>query len=56
MNLSSQKLNTLQAYNLALFRGALHPEFFDIEGRRRITHGEDDFEEGRLRGGLMLRC
>ena len=55
MNVSSQKLNTLQAYNLALFRGALHPEFFDIESRRRITHGEYDFEAWIFRGGHVLR-
>lgn len=55
MNISSQKINTLQSYNLALFRGALHPEFFDIEGRRRITHGEYDFEAWLHRGGHVLR-
>ena len=55
MNISSHKINTLQSYNLALFRGALHPEFFEIEGRRRITHGQYDFEAWLHRGGHVLR-
>lgn len=55
MNVSSQKINTLQSYHLAIFRGALHPEFFDIEARRRVTHGEYDFEAWLYRGGHVLR-
>ena len=38
------KTTSLQAYNLLLFRNALHPEFFGIEGRQRIEHGEYEFE------------
>jgi len=54
MSLSS-KTTSLQAYNLALYRGALHPEFFQIEGRSRIAHGEYEFEAWIFRGGHALR-
>jgi hypothetical protein len=54
MSLSS-KTTSLQAYNLALYRGALHPEFFQIEGRTRIAHGEYEFEAWIFRGGHALR-
>jgi len=54
MSLSS-KTSTLQAYSLALYRGALHPEFFQIEGRSRIAHGEYEFEAWISRGGHALR-
>lgn len=55
MNLTTNKATTLQAYNLALFRGALHPEFFDIEGRRTIKHGDYDLEAWVFRGGHVVR-
>jgi len=54
MSLSS-KTSTLQAYSLGLFRSAIHPEFFQIEGRTRITHGEYEFEAWIFRGGHALR-
>ena len=38
------KTSSLQTYHLALFRAAIHPEFFQIEGRSRIKHGEYEFE------------
>lgn len=49
------KLTSLQAYNMLLYRNALHPEFFGIEGRRRIEHGEYEFEAWIFRGGHALR-
>ena len=49
------KVSSLQAYNMVLYRNALHPEFFGIEGRRRIEHGEYDFEAWIFRGGHALR-
>jgi hypothetical protein len=54
MSLSS-KTTSLQAYNLALFRTALHPEFFQIDGRSRITHGDYEFEAWISRGGHAIR-
>jgi hypothetical protein len=49
------KTSSLQAYNLALYRGALHPEFFQIEGRCRIAHGGYEFEAWISRGGHAIR-
>ncbi len=49
------KATTLQAYSMFLYRNALHPEFFGIDGRRRIEHGEYDFEAWIFRGGHALR-
>jgi hypothetical protein len=54
MTLSS-KTSRLQAYNLALYRSALHPEFFQIDGRARIMHGEYEFEAWISRGGHAVR-
>ncbi len=49
------KETSLQAYCMLLYRNALHPEFFGIEGRRRIEHGEYEFEGWIFRGGHALR-
>jgi len=49
------KVTSLQSYNMLLYRGALHPEFFGIEGRQRIEHGEYEFEAWIFRGGHALR-
>ncbi len=49
------KVTSLQAYGMLLYRNALHPEFFGIEGRRRIEHGEYEFEAWIFRGGHALR-
>ena len=54
MSLAS-KTTTLAAYNMLIYRSALHPEFFRIEGRRRIEHGEYEFEIWVFRGGHALR-
>mgnify|MGYP001043520756 CR=1 FL=1 len=55
MSLSSSRTTSLQAYSLALYRGALHPEFFQIDGRFRIAHGDYEFEAWVFRGGHALR-
>src|SRR5687767_14580563 len=49
------KISSLQAYNMLLYKNAVHPEFFPISGRRRIEHGEYDFESWIFRGGHVLR-
>ena len=54
MSLGS-KLTSLQTYNMLLYRRALHPEFFAIEGRRRLTLGDCEFEAWIFRGGHSLR-
>jgi hypothetical protein len=51
----SPKTTSLQAYNLLLYRNALHPEFFGIEGRSRIQHGLYEFEAWVYQGGHALR-
>lgn len=51
----SPKTTSLQAYHLLLYRNALHPEFFGIEGRTRIRHGEYEFEAWIFRGGHAVR-
>ena len=43
------KTSSLQTYHLALFRAAIHPEFFQIEGRSCIKHGAYEFEAWILR-------
>ena len=52
---TSSKITSLQAYNLLLYRTALHPEFFTIQGRDRFTHGEYEFESWIFRGGHTCR-
>jgi hypothetical protein len=54
MSLGS-KMTSLQAYNMLIYRRALHPEFFGIEGRRRLVHGDFEFEAWIFRGGHALR-
>lgn len=49
------RTSSLQAYNMLLFRNAIHPEFFQIGGRRRIRHGEYEFESWIFQGGHVLR-
>ncbi|MCZ6835304.1 MAG: hypothetical protein O7G85_05965 [Planctomycetota bacterium] len=51
----SSKVSSLQAYNILLFRSVLHPEFFEIEGRRCIQHGEYEFESWIYKGGHVAR-
>src|SRR5687768_2780899 len=51
----ASKTTSLQAYNMLLYRGAIHPEFFPIVGRRRIEHGEYEFESWLFQGGHVLR-
>lgn len=54
MNTSS-KTSSLQSYHMLLYRQALHPEFFGIEGRHRIAHGDYEFEAWIFRGGHAVR-
>ncbi|MFO0875469.1 MAG: DUF2617 family protein [Phycisphaerales bacterium] len=52
---SLSKTSSLQAYNMLLFRKAVHPEFFGIDARRRIEHGDYDLEAWIFRGGHVVR-
>ncbi len=49
------KTSSLQAYHMLVFRKALHPEFFGIEGRNRIRHDDYEAESWIFRGGHSLR-
>ena len=49
------KATSLQNYHMLAFRKALHPEFFGIEGRQRVQHGEYETEAWIFRGGHSLR-
>lgn len=49
------RTTSLQSYNMHLFRSAIHPEFFPISGRRRLQHGEYEFETWVFRGGHVFR-
>lgn len=40
---------------MLLFRNALHPEFFGIEGRKRIEHNGYDCEAWIFQGGHAIR-
>jgi hypothetical protein len=55
MSFASKTTTSLQTYSMLLYEGAVHPEFFPIAGRRRIQHGEYEFETWIFRGGHALR-
>ena len=48
---SNAKPAGLQSYVMLVYRKAVHPEFFGIEGRRRITHPDYEFEGWIFQGG-----
>src|SRR5438477_4199701 len=51
----ASKTTSPQAYNMVLYKSAVHPEFFSISGRQRIQHAGYDFEAWIFRGGHVLR-
>jgi hypothetical protein len=54
--MSSQPQTTeLQTYNMLLYRGPVHPEFFNITGRRTTNHADFEFEAWVFKGGHVLR-
>lgn len=54
--MSSQvRLNSLQTYQLLLYRRALHPEHFNLKGRRTLTHGNYALESWLTPGGHVMR-
>ena len=50
-----EKLVEQPTYSMALFRAAIHPEFFDIEDRVDVQHNGYDFEAWLLKGSHVLR-
>lgn len=49
------KITDQQIYSMALFRSAIHPEFFEIEERIEVQHNGYDFEAWLFKGGHVLR-
>lgn len=49
------KTNSLQSYTMLLYRKALHPEFFGIEGRKRIENLGLEAEAWIFKGGHSIR-
>ena len=50
-----EKIVDQQIYSMALFRSALHPEFFEVEDRIEVQHNGYDFEAWLYKGGHVLR-
>jgi hypothetical protein len=55
MTLATGKANLLQSYTMLVYRKALHPEFFGIQGRMRIDHDDFEFESWIFDGGQVAR-
>ena len=49
------RTTSLQAYHMYLFRKALHPEFFRIEAKRKINHGDYELEAWLFQGGHAIQ-
>jgi hypothetical protein len=52
---NSQKSNSLQSYSLLVYRKAIHPDFFAIEGRQRLENGAVEAEAWICKGGHSIR-
>ena len=46
---------SLQSYQMMVYRLPLHPEFFQLAGRKKLTHPNYEFEGWVFRGGHVLR-
>ncbi len=55
MSIASNKTTSLQAYTMLVYRKPLHPEFFGIEGRKRIQQDDFEFEGWIFPGGQLSR-
>ena len=47
----ASRTSSLQSYHMLLYRNGVHPEFFNIEGRKRIEHMNYEFEIWNFNGG-----
>lgn len=54
-NVNTSKSSSLQNYAMLLYRRAVHPEFFGIDARKKIQHGDFEFEGWIFRGGHCVR-
>src|SRR5205814_8688234 len=46
---------SLQTYQLVLYKRALHPELFQLKGRRTLVHNGYEFEAWIMPGAHLLR-
>ncbi len=51
----SQKSSNAQLFRLRLYRRALHPELFNLQGRRCHRHGDYEIESWIAPGGHVVR-
>ena len=54
-NLPTAKSANSLSYAMLLYRRAVHPEFFGIEARRKLQHGDYEFEGWIFKGGHCVR-
>jgi len=54
-NVNPTKSSSPHAYAMLLYRRAVHPEFFGIEARRKVQHGDYEFEGWIFKGGHCIR-
>jgi hypothetical protein len=54
-NVTPPKASGSHAYAMLLYRRAVHPEFFGIEARRKLLHGDYEFEGWIFKGGHCVR-
>ncbi len=52
---STIRTNALQSYTILLYDRALHPELFQLKGRRVVRHGEFEVETWLMNGAHVLR-
>lgn len=54
-NVPAAKSANSLSYAMLLYRRAVHPEFFGIEARRKLQHGDYEFEGWIFKGGHCVR-
>ena len=54
-NVNPTKSSSPHAYAMLLYRRAVHPEFFGIEARRKVQHGDYEYEGWIFKGGHCIR-
>ncbi len=54
-NVPAAKSSNSLSYAMLLYRRAVHPEFFGIEARRKLQHGDYEFEGWIFKGGHCVR-
>jgi hypothetical protein len=53
--MNSTTRTSLQTYQTILYKSALHPELFQLRGRRVVKHGEYELEGWLLQGAHVFR-